>query len=148
VCSLRISRSSLTTSERPPPRATANPPTPTSPCSLWSRANSLFFYGLTALFIAAAASNATTLWFTPRPLIHALALNKLKSLKPMRDPSLPSRNLVTDRAVFTFDMDADLRGVFNWNVKQLFLYITVDYASPVNVRAEEGGRAGEGGRGG
>lgn len=32
--------------------------------------------------------------------------------------------------------DADYRGVFSWNVKQLFIYVTVDYTTPLNGRNE------------
>ncbi len=37
-----------------------------------------------------------------------------------------SRN---DRASFVFSLHADLRPVFHWNVKQLFVYITAHYAT-------------------
>jgi len=37
-----------------------------------------------------------------------------------------SRN---DRASFVFSLHADLRPVFHWNVKQLFVYITAHYSS-------------------
>ncbi|RYG56953.1 hypothetical protein EON66_01620 [archaeon] len=30
---------------------------------------------------------------------------------------------------------ADLSGVFNWNVKQLFVFITADFQTPKNVRS-------------
>ena len=30
-------------------------------------------------------------------------------------------------------IDADLRSVFNWNVKQLFVYITAEYETEANV---------------
>ena len=31
-------------------------------------------------------------------------------------------------------MDADLRPVFNWNVKQLFVYVTAEYATALNEK--------------
>ena len=33
----------------------------------------------------------------------------------------------------TFDLQADLTPLFNWNVKQLFLYLTAEYETPANV---------------
>ena len=30
-------------------------------------------------------------------------------------------------------MDADLRSVFNWNMKQLFVYVTAEYETEANV---------------
>ncbi|KAJ1671407.1 Signal peptidase complex subunit, partial [Spiromyces aspiralis] len=35
-------------------------------------------------------------------------------------------------ARLTFDIDADLSSMFNWNTKQLFAYITVDYPTKHN----------------
>ena len=34
--------------------------------------------------------------------------------------------------IFYFDLDADLSPVFNWNVKQLFVYVTAEYKSKTN----------------
>lgn len=33
----------------------------------------------------------------------------------------------------TFDLKTDLTPLFNWNVKQLFLYLTAEYVTPNNV---------------
>jgi hypothetical protein len=38
-----------------------------------------------------------------------------------------------DRATITFDLDADLTDVFDWNVKQLFVYITITYQTNKRV---------------
>ena len=32
----------------------------------------------------------------------------------------------------TFDLTADLRPLWNWNVKELFLYVTAEYATEQN----------------
>lgn len=60
-------------------------------------------------------------------------MHDLKTIRNMYEQH--SRGAATDRALFTIDLDADLTGVFNWNVKQLFVYITADFATPSNVRA-------------
>ncbi|XP_062514361.1 signal peptidase complex subunit 3-like [Corticium candelabrum] len=39
-----------------------------------------------------------------------------------------------DLALLTFDLKANLTDVFNWNVKELFLYVMAEYSSPNNVR--------------
>ena len=39
-----------------------------------------------------------------------------------------------DQAILSLQIDADLRSVFNWNVKQLFVYITAEYETEANVR--------------
>ena len=38
-----------------------------------------------------------------------------------------------DQAIVSLSIDADLRSVFNWNVKQLFVYITAEYETEANV---------------
>ncbi len=38
-----------------------------------------------------------------------------------------------DLGFLTFDLRADLAPLFNWNVKQLFLYLTAEYATPKNA---------------
>ena len=37
------------------------------------------------------------------------------------------------QAVLTLGIDADLRSVWNWNVKQLFVYVTAEYETKPNV---------------
>merc|ERR1712083_829450 len=37
-----------------------------------------------------------------------------------------------DLGFLTFDLQADLNPLFNWNVKQLFLYLTAEYETPNN----------------
>ncbi len=38
-----------------------------------------------------------------------------------------------DLGFLTFDLHADLTPLFNWNVKQLFLYLTAEYSTPKNA---------------
>ena len=38
-----------------------------------------------------------------------------------------------DQAILSLQIDADLRSVFNWNVKQLFVYITAEYETEANT---------------
>lgn len=38
-----------------------------------------------------------------------------------------------DQAILSLGINADLRSVFNWNVKQLFVYITAEYETEANV---------------
>ncbi|XP_069696841.1 signal peptidase complex subunit 3 [Periplaneta americana] len=37
-----------------------------------------------------------------------------------------------DLGFLTFDLQTDLTHLFNWNVKQLFLYLTAEYSTPTN----------------
>jgi len=38
-----------------------------------------------------------------------------------------------DLGFLTFDLEADLSSVFNWNAKQLFLYLLAEYQTPKNT---------------
>ncbi len=38
-----------------------------------------------------------------------------------------------DLGFFNFDLETDLTPLFNWNVKQLFLYLTAEYETKNNV---------------
>ena len=53
-------------------------------------------------------------------------INKLE-LKTLR--SLKSHGGV-DRALLSFDIDADMKPAFHWNVKQLFVYVVASYETP------------------
>lgn len=37
-----------------------------------------------------------------------------------------------DLGFLTFDLQADLTSLFNWNVKELFLYLTAEYKTETN----------------
>ena len=80
-------------------------------------------------------SKYSTLWFTPVANVRTLRMHDLKMIRKMYEQQ--SRGVATDRALFTLDLDADLTGVWNWNVKQLFVYITADFSTASNVRLSE-----------
>lgn len=40
----------------------------------------------------------------------------------------------SDLGFITFDLSADIKPIFDWNVKQLFLYLSAEYATKSNVR--------------
>lgn len=42
-----------------------------------------------------------------------------------------------DLGFINFDMNVDLEYLFNWNVKQLFLYLTAEYESDANVKKKK-----------
>lgn len=93
--------------------------------SVWTRANAVFFTSLMALAIMCALTSLSTFWHEPAPVVRTLALKKVHSLRNYRDR--------TDRATLSFDLDADLSSVFNWNVKQLFVYVVAEYESASNA---------------
>lgn len=48
-------------------------------------------------------------------------------------PNFSAAREMNDLGFITFDLKTDLTGLFNWNVKQLFLYLTAEYESDSNV---------------
>jgi signal peptidase complex subunit 3 len=52
------------------------------------------------------------------PVIHKLELKTLRSLKSHGG---------VDRALLSFDINADMRPAFHWNIKQLFIYVVASY---------------------
>lgn len=51
-------------------------------------------------------------------VIHTLELRTLRSLKSHGG---------VDRALLSFDIHADMRPAFHWNIKQLFVYVVASY---------------------
>jgi signal peptidase complex subunit 3 len=92
--------------------------------NIWNRLNALFFFSISVLIAASATTYLSTLLSNPSIQVNSLAINDLKALRPMKEPS--SRKMI-DRAIFSFDLDADLTNLFNWNVKQVFVFITVEF---------------------
>jgi signal peptidase complex subunit 3 len=39
----------------------------------------------------------------------------------------------SDGALIHYDINADFRKVFNWNVKQIYIYLTAEYITKKNV---------------
>jgi len=62
-----------------------------------------------------------------KPVIHKIGLNNLRSLKSHGG---------VDRALLSFDLHADLRPAFHWNIKQLFVAVVATYKTNTNVMNE------------
>eukprot|EP00978_Attheya_sp_CCMP212_P004249 scaffold9329_cov51-Attheya_sp.AAC.8 len=56
-------------------------------------------------------------------LVSKLSLNQLRSLKSHGG---------VDRALLSFDLHADMRPAFHWNIKQLFVYVVASYETDTN----------------
>ncbi|GBM73120.1 Signal peptidase complex subunit 3 [Araneus ventricosus] len=48
-------------------------------------------------------------------------------------PDFSASRWKNDLGFVTFDLQADLTHLFNWNVKQLFIYLTAEYTTESNV---------------
>ena len=96
--------------------------------SLWVRGNAVVFFGIANLMMLCVAMGYSTYFHTNAPGYGAQALDvELKGLRNFRD---------VDRAIVTFNTSFDLSSVYNWNVKQIFVFLVAEYASPSNRRNE------------
>jgi len=91
--------------------------------SVWTRANALFSYASMVLLTAALASYATSFFFPQTPVVD------LRIGSPFVRKAV---GFGSDQASITFDLQADLTSLFNWNTKQLFLFITAEYETSKN----------------
>ena len=101
--------------------------------SYWVRANAVVFFGISVLGFFSVLCAWSTSFHQPTPVLTKLRINSLRDLKPLR-MRYAKRNM--DRAMFTFDLEADLSSVFDWNVKQIFVYVTANYSTPSNKENE------------
>ena len=91
--------------------------------TLWVRLNAVVFFGLTIIVSLAVLTWFSTINHTGFPAVDVLRVAKVKSLRS---------HSKKDVAVLTFDLHADLRPAFNWNVKQLFVFVVAEYRSKTN----------------
>ncbi|KAF6202306.1 hypothetical protein GE061_004704 [Apolygus lucorum] len=97
--------------------------------SLANRSNHLVSYTLTVMAIITGACALSTRFLRyERP---ARVVGRRVELHHI--PNFTTDNALNDFAVVNFDVKVDLRGLFNWNVKQLFVYLTAEYATDDNV---------------
>jgi len=93
--------------------------------TVWVRLNAVVFFGLTVLLCLSLLAALSKINHTSyhQPIIHTLELNHMKSLK---------NHGGVDRALLSFDINADMNPAFHWNIKQLFVYVIATYATPTN----------------
>jgi signal peptidase complex subunit 3 len=86
-----------------------------------ARLNSSFFFGVTLLGILAGI-NAFTAFLIEQPSTSTLGSFKVNKF-------YGSGRFKWDEAELSFDIEADLKDVFNWNVKLLYVWIEADYST-------------------
>ena len=87
-----------------------------------ARINSSFFYGVTVIAILAAL-NLTSSFFIDQPFSADL-------VKIVNTKLYTNSRFNWDEAEIELTLKADLTGVYNWNIKLIYLYIEIDYFSP------------------
>lgn len=96
--------------------------------SVLQRGNAILAYALSVLACLTFVCFASTVFLNYRTNANISTVQVV--VKNVPDYSA-SREL-NDLGFLTFDLQTDLSGIFNWNVKQLFLYLTAEYESKNN----------------
>ena len=96
----------------------------------WVRLNAVFFYGLNVLLGLSCCAWVSCLQQDldfhsdlPRPVVDTVRVNELLSLRAHGG---------VDRALLSFDVQADLTPAFHWNLRQLFVFVLAEYQTPKN----------------
>uniref|UniRef100_A0A8D0BRC6 Signal peptidase complex subunit 3 n=1 Tax=Salvator merianae TaxID=96440 RepID=A0A8D0BRC6_SALMN len=100
-----------------------------------TRANSLFAFSLSVMAALTFGCFITTA-FKERTVPVSIAVSRVM-LKNVEDFTGPGER--SDLGIITFDISADIlynkcnTFIFDWNVKQLFLYLSAEYSTKNNV---------------
>merc|ERR1712156_273202 len=94
-----------------------------------TRANALAAYTMSVLAGLTAICALSTLF---NPYLAPSNINTVKVVVK-HVPDYSASREKNDLGFLTFDLQADLTPLFNWNVKQLFLYLTAEYETQANV---------------
>ncbi|TKR69590.1 hypothetical protein L596_021730 [Steinernema carpocapsae] len=96
--------------------------------TFWNRANAVFAFMLSVLAAATFAaflSTAITNYTTSVKI--AVSNPRLKDISDYTTDGARS-----DIAMLAMDLDIDVAPIYNWNVKQLFLYLVAEYKTTKN----------------
>ncbi|XP_075234590.1 signal peptidase complex subunit Spase22-23 [Lycorma delicatula] len=97
--------------------------------SVLSRGNAILAYTLSVL------TGLTFVCFISTVFIDYRTTATMNTVKVVvkNVPDYSASREKNDLGFLTFDLQTDLTHLFNWNVKQLFLYLTAEYSTPKNV---------------
>ncbi|EAT47974.1 AAEL000947-PA [Aedes aegypti] len=93
-----------------------------------TRGNAILAYSLSVLAFLTFCCFASTFFYDYRT---NAKINTVKVLVK-NVPDFSASREKNDLGFLTFDLSTDLNGLFNWNVKQLFLYLTAEYKTEQN----------------
>ncbi|XP_065159196.1 signal peptidase complex subunit 3 [Atheta coriaria] len=96
--------------------------------SVLQRGNALFAYALSVLACLTFACFVSTVFLNYR----TQADMKTVTVVVKNVPDYSASREKNDLGFLTFDLHTDLTHLFNWNVKQLFLYLTAEYETASN----------------
>lgn len=99
--------------------------------TLWSRLSALFAFSMTTLAVLTMMLVLSTSYKSYEDLAK-IRMETVKALvKRMTDNDMPDYR-ENDLGLVRFDLEADFANCFDWNVKQLFIYLTANYKTPDN----------------
>lgn len=93
-----------------------------------TRGNAILAYTLSVLACLTFCCFISTVFLDYRTNVK---INAVKTLVK-NVPNYGNNKELNDLGFITFDLQTDLSGLFNWNVKQLFLYLTAEYKTDNN----------------
>lgn len=106
--------------------------------TIWIRANSLFTFASTALALVAILASITDIWHNAEPdvFLRVKSVERFRPVSPNahRKKASSNNNEVNDEASLNFQLRLDLRPLFSWNTKQIFVSIDADYETERNKR--------------
>ncbi|ENN79112.1 signal peptidase complex subunit 3 isoform X1 [Dendroctonus ponderosae] len=96
--------------------------------SVLQRGNSILAYALSALAFLTFCCFASTVF------LNYSTNADIKTVKVLvkNVPDFSASRDVNDLGFLTFNLKTDLTDIFNWNVKQLFMYLTAEYVTKNN----------------
>jgi Signal peptidase subunit len=74
---------------------------------------------------------------TPEYAVKDLKVARIFTMRPQDEEARNGRKVKRDRVLLELDLDADLSGLFNWNVKQLFVFIKATWETKTNSHNEQ-----------
>jgi len=96
--------------------------------TLLSRGNAIFAYSLSVLACLTFCCFLSTVFLDYRASVNINTVKVLVKNVPDYSASREKKDL----GFLTFDLQTDLSGIFNWNVKELFLYLMAEYETKDN----------------
>ncbi|KAJ1947622.1 Signal peptidase complex subunit [Linderina pennispora] len=96
--------------------------------NIFQRLSSITSFAMSTLMVLAVLISLTTP-FIPSSPTHSVTLHSVQNAKGRVVDQFDRTARKSEFARLTFDLDADLSSMFNWNTKLLFAYITADFES-------------------
>ncbi|KAL7074283.1 hypothetical protein ACQ4LE_006579 [Meloidogyne hapla] len=97
--------------------------------SIWSRGNTIFAFTLTVLSAVTLMAFLTSMFAVKSVKVEISATNpRIRSMSDYTNEEGKS-----DLAMVSLNIHADMSPIFNWNVKQLFIFLVAEYSTMKNV---------------